>query len=82
MDLYQAAATDHEEYGVTGVVGGVLCHLPGNIVCPIIFASEATLHVLGGVKNLFVPEAKKEAFEKLNNNLDIIVALIYGNLRR
>ena len=70
--MYQAAATDHEEYGVTGAVGGVLGHLPGNIVHPIIFASEATQHVLGGVKNQFVPEAKKEASENGRpiNNVD------------
>ena len=77
QDLYQAAATGHEGYGVTGAVGGVLCHLPDNVVRPIIFASEATLHVLGEVKNQFVSEAKREASEKLNNNLDIIVVLIY-----
>ena len=66
--MYQAAATDHEEYDITGAVGGVLNHLPGNIVCPIIFALEALGHVLGGVKSLFVPEAKKEAFEKWKTN--------------
>ena len=66
--MYQAAATDHEEYGVTGAMGGVLRHLPSNIVFPIIFASEATGHVLVGVKSQFVPEAKKEASEKWKTN--------------
>ena len=66
--MHEAAATDHEEYGVTGAVDGVLHHLPGNIVHPIIFASEATQHVLGGVKNQFVPEAKKEASENWKTN--------------
>ena len=51
-------------------------------MCPIIIASEATQHALGGVKNQFVPEAKNGASEKQNNNVDIIVVLIYGNLRR
>ena len=66
--MCQASATDHEEYGVTGAVGGVLHHLPGNIVRPIIFALKATQHVLDGVKNQFVTEAKEEAFEKWKTN--------------
>ena len=53
---------------VWGAVDGFLGHLPGNIVHPIIFASEATRHVLGEVKNQFVPEAKKEASEKWKTN--------------
>lgn len=64
MDLYTAAAYEHEEKGVTGAVGGVLRQLPGTIVKPIILASEATRHVLGGVKNQFVPDARREAEEK------------------
>lgn len=54
----------HTDHGVTGAVGGVLRHIPGNIFRPIIFASEATRHVLGGAKNQFVPEARREAAEK------------------
>ena len=53
---------------VWGPVGGVQGHLPGNIVHPIIFASETTQHVLGEVKNHFVPEAKREASEKWKTN--------------
>ena len=64
MDLYTAATYEHEERGVTGAVGGVLRQLPGTIVKPIIVASEATRHVLGGVKNQFVPDARREAEEK------------------
>lgn len=63
-EFYQAASTQHTDHGVTGAVGGVLRHIPGNIFRPIIFASEATRHVLGGAKNQFVPEAKREAAEK------------------
>ena len=63
-DLYEAASTENTDYGVTGAVGGVLRHIPGNIVRPIFVVSEATRHVLGGVKNQFVPEARKEATEK------------------
>ena len=51
---------------VWGAVGGVLHHLLGNTVHPIIFASEG--HVLGEVKNQFVPEAKREASEKWKTN--------------
>ncbi len=49
---------------MAGAVGGVLRHLPGTFVKPIILASEATRQVLGGVKNQFVPDARKEAQEK------------------
>ena len=64
MDLYSVASKEHNERGVAGAVGGVLRHLPGTLVKPIILASEATRHVLGGVKNQFVPDARKEATEK------------------
>ena len=64
MDLYGVASKEHNERGVAGAVGGVLRHLPGTFVKPIILVSEATRHVLGGVKNQFVPDARKEAQEK------------------
>lgn len=38
--------------------------LPGTVVKPIIVATEATRHVLGGVKYQFVPDARKEASDK------------------
>ena len=63
-DLIYTAALDHEERGMTGAVGGVLRQLPGTLVKPIILASEATRHVLGGMKNQFVPDARREANEK------------------
>lgn len=53
---------------MTGAVGGVLRQIPGTIVKPIILASEATRHVLGGVKNQFVPDARREAQEKWKTN--------------
>ena len=57
-------------------VGAVLGHLPGNIVHPIIFASEATQHVLS--------EVKKQREKLLRNgrpinNVDIVV-LIYAKI--
>lgn len=63
-DMYSAAAKEHDERGMSGAVGGVLRQIPGTIVKPIILASEATRHVLGGVKNQFVPDARIEANEK------------------
>ena len=68
MDLYSVASKEHQERGVTGAVGGVLRHLPGTFVKPIILASEATRHVLGGVKNQFVPDARREAQDKWKSN--------------
>ena len=78
--MYQAAGTNHEEYGVTRAVGGVLHHLPGNIVHPIIFASQATGHVLGEVKNQFVPEAKKKFLRNGRPINNAIVTLIYAKI--
>lgn len=67
-DLINTAALEHEERGMTGAVGGVLRQLPGTLVKPIILASEATRHVLGGMKNQFVPDARREANEKWRTN--------------
>ena len=58
------ASQEHEERGVTGAVGGILRQIPGTVVKPVILFSEATRHVLGGVKNQFVPDARREAKEK------------------
>lgn len=68
VDLYAVAAQEHEERGVTGAVGGILRQIPGTVVKPVILLSEATRHVLGGVKNQFVPDARKEAQEKWKTN--------------
>ena len=59
------ATQEHEERGMAGAVGGVLRQLPGTILAkPVVLFSEATRHVLGGVKNQFVPDARREASEK------------------
>ncbi|KAL5463584.1 hypothetical protein EMCRGX_G032495 [Ephydatia muelleri] len=58
-NLYTAAAHEHEEKGFVGAMGGVLMQLPGTVVKPIIVATEATRHVLGGVKYQFVPDARQ-----------------------
>ena len=52
---------------MSGAVGGVLRHIPGTLVRPVIFASEATRHILGGVKNQFLPDARQEASDKWKN---------------
>ena len=64
VDLYTVASQEHEERGVTGAVGGILRQIPGTVVKPVILFSEATRHVLGGVKNQFVPDARREAQKK------------------
>ena len=55
---------EQQERGTASALGTALKHIPGTLVQPIILASEATRHVLGGVKNQFVPDARKEAQEK------------------
>ena len=64
VDLYTVASQEHEERGMTGAVGGILRQIPGTVVKPVILLSEATRHVLGGVKNQLVPDARREAREK------------------
>ena len=67
-DLVNVATHGHEERGMTGAAGNVLRQLPGTFVKPFILATEATRHVLGGVKNQFVPDARREAREKWRTN--------------
>ncbi|XP_014663890.1 PREDICTED: autophagy-related protein 2 homolog B-like isoform X2 [Priapulus caudatus] len=63
-NLVQVATEEHEHKGVYGAVGGVLRQIPGTVVKPVIFASEATSNVLGGMRNQLQPDARKEAVEK------------------
>ena len=63
-NLITVASKEHQERGTASAVGTVLRHVPGALVQPIILASEATRHVLGGVKNQFVPDARNEAHKK------------------
>ena len=45
-------------------LGEVLRQVPGVVVRPILIASEATRHVLGGVRNQLMPEARKDELAK------------------
>ena len=49
-------------------LGEVLRQVPGVVVCPILIASEATRHVLGGVRNQLLPEAQKEELAKYRDD--------------
>ncbi|XP_066279882.1 autophagy-related protein 2 homolog B-like isoform X2 [Branchiostoma lanceolatum] len=62
--IYRVAAEQHEQKGVTGAVGGVLRQIPPTMVKPVILATEATSNVIGGVRNQFLPDARREASEK------------------
>ena len=62
--ISRVALEEHEQYGITGAVTGILKVTPGTAVQPIILATEAVSNVLGGVRNQFVPDAKREQEDK------------------
>jgi autophagy-related protein 2 len=62
--ISQVAMQEHEQYGLTAAVTGILKVTPGTAVQPIILATEAVSNVLGGVRNQFVPDAKREQEDK------------------
>lgn len=65
VNIIRDASHEHEQKGVSGIVGGILRQIPPNVIVkPIILASEATNNLLGGVQNQLVPDAKREANEK------------------
>nr|KAF6276435.1 hypothetical protein mPipKuh1_010534 [Pipistrellus kuhlii] len=41
----------HEQKGLRGAVGGVICQLPPTAVRPLILATEATSNLLEGMRN-------------------------------
>ena len=55
-DLYHTVTREHD-YGVARTLGDVLRQVLGVAVRPILIASEATRHVLGGVRNQLMPDA-------------------------
>jgi autophagy-related protein 2 len=63
-NIVRIAREEHEQKGMTGVVGGVLRQVPATIVQPFILATEATSNVIGGVRNQILPDARREATEK------------------
>ena len=55
---------------MTGAVGGVLRQIPGLAVKPVIFVSEATDNLLGGMRSQLKPDARREAVEKWRSEDD------------
>ncbi|KAL5009376.1 hypothetical protein ScPMuIL_014957 [Solemya velum] len=64
QNIVDVATKEHEQKGMTGAVGGVLRQIAPTIVQPLIFTSEATSNILGGMRNQLRPDAKKEDEEK------------------
>ncbi|KAM3919804.1 autophagy-related protein 2 homolog B isoform 1-T3 [Leptodactylus fuscus] len=62
--IYETAAREHENRGVTGAVGGVLRQIPPAVVKPLIVATEATSNVLGGMRNQIRPDVREEESQK------------------
>nr|DBA14499.1 TPA: hypothetical protein GDO54_005457 [Pyxicephalus adspersus] len=62
--IYETAAREHENRGVTGAVGGVLRQIPPAVVKPFIVATEATSNVLGGMRNQIRPDVREEESQK------------------
>ncbi|XP_029453755.1 autophagy-related protein 2 homolog B isoform X2 [Rhinatrema bivittatum] len=62
--IYETAAREHENRGVTGAVGGVLRQIPPAVVKPLIMATEATSNVLGGMRNQIRPDVRQEESQK------------------
>lgn len=64
QNLVRVASEEHEQRGVKGAVGGVLREIAPAVVKPVIAISEATSHVLGGMRSQLVPDAHRAAMEK------------------
>ncbi|CAH2327935.1 autophagy-related 2 homolog B isoform X1 [Pelobates cultripes] len=62
--IYETAAREHENRGLTGAVGGVLRQIPPAVVKPLIVATEATSNVLGGMRNQIRPDVWEEESQK------------------
>ncbi|XP_065883382.1 autophagy-related protein 2 homolog B-like isoform X2 [Dysidea avara] len=67
-DLYNTVTREHEDGGVARTLGEVLRQVPGVVVRPILIASEATRHVLGGMRNQLMPDARKEELAKYRDD--------------
>ncbi|XP_052105810.1 autophagy-related protein 2 homolog B-like [Mytilus californianus] len=64
QNFMESANTEHEQKGVTGVVGGVMRQIPSAVISPLIIGPDALSNVLGGARNQLRPDAKKEEEEK------------------
>lgn len=68
--IVEMAALEHDQKGMTGAVGAVIRQIPPAVVKPIVLATQATSNVLGGVRNQWVPDARREAREKWKDDED------------
>lgn len=68
-NMYNVAAKETEAKGLTGAVGGVVKQIPPSILGPVIIATDATSHVLSGLRNQLHPDAHREDVEKWKTNL-------------
>ncbi|XP_069493788.1 autophagy-related protein 2 homolog B isoform X2 [Ambystoma mexicanum] len=68
--IFETAAREHENRGVTGAVGGVLRQIPPAVVKPFIVATEATSNVLGGMRNQIRPDVCHEESQKWRKGED------------
>ena len=64
IDIYQGAVEGHELKGIPGAVGGVLKHVPGSSILPLVIATGGTSTVLEGLKNQMAPDKRREMLEK------------------
>ncbi|XP_038604419.1 autophagy-related protein 2 homolog B isoform X4 [Tachyglossus aculeatus] len=68
--IYETAAREHENRGVTGAVGEVLRQIPPAVVKPLIVATEATSNVLGGMRNQIRPDVRQDESQKWRRGED------------
>ncbi|XP_035117304.1 autophagy-related protein 2 homolog B isoform X3 [Callithrix jacchus] len=68
--IYETAAREHENRGVTGAVGEVLRQIPPAVVKPLIVATEATSNVLGGMRNQIRPDVRQDESQKWRHGED------------
>uniref|UniRef100_A0A4X2K127 Autophagy related 2B n=1 Tax=Vombatus ursinus TaxID=29139 RepID=A0A4X2K127_VOMUR len=68
--IYETAAREHENRGVTGAVGEVLRQIPPAVVKPLIVATEATSNVLGGMRNQIRPDVRQDESQKWRQGED------------
>lgn len=63
-NIQQGYTEGHQSKGLPGAVGGVLKHLPGACLQPVIATAGATSNILDGVRNQMQPDKRRETLEK------------------
>lgn len=71
-NIYVVAVEEHEHKGVAGAIGGIIRQFPSTVIKPLIFTTEATSNVLGGMRNQLHPEQRKEDEEKWKTSIDSV----------